>query len=446
MKNVLMIAFHFIPDLEVGAVRTAKFAQYLPRYGWNPVILTVKEKYYSNRDKINAQSDSIIYRTGVWPNLRNFYLFCKRLFSMSNNSKQDLQLDAISDDLKRHEIKKTPYWKRFLSSLSWTPDDKLGWLIPGVIKAFFLVRKYKCKIIYSSGPPWTGHLIALIIKKLIKVQWVADFRDPWTLVPKLEKVSTNLSNLIEKRLETSILTNADKIICVSDGSKISFLRRFSHLDDCKVETILNGFDLSDFKHITDSNVSKSKILTFTYSGTIYVDRNPGTFLNALGLLIRNNSINRNEVRVKFVGNVESGFSDIQKAIKEYNLDNVVEFIPPLPKKQYFQLLMQSDILLYLQPEWLADLAIPAKIYDYIGSGKHILALVEPGAAKDLLKCISNKTIIAPDNEFEIVNYLDKVFREYRSGHCIFEKADKPTRLERSYLTEKLSDILNDLYC
>ena len=42
MKKVLMITYNFPPIVTVGAIRPVKFAKYLPKFGWTPVILTIK--------------------------------------------------------------------------------------------------------------------------------------------------------------------------------------------------------------------------------------------------------------------------------------------------------------------------------------------------------------------------------------------------------------------
>ena len=41
MHRVLMIAYIFPPIGGAGVQRTAKFAKYLPEFGWQPIILTV---------------------------------------------------------------------------------------------------------------------------------------------------------------------------------------------------------------------------------------------------------------------------------------------------------------------------------------------------------------------------------------------------------------------
>ena len=41
VKRVLMIAFHFPPLRgSSGIQRTLKFAQYLPQFGWTPVVIS----------------------------------------------------------------------------------------------------------------------------------------------------------------------------------------------------------------------------------------------------------------------------------------------------------------------------------------------------------------------------------------------------------------------
>ena len=42
MKRVLLIAYAYPPCSEIGAIRPAGLAKYLPRFGWEPTVLTVK--------------------------------------------------------------------------------------------------------------------------------------------------------------------------------------------------------------------------------------------------------------------------------------------------------------------------------------------------------------------------------------------------------------------
>src|SRR6266542_4267159 len=45
MRRVLFISYSFPPSTEMGAYSCAQIARYLPLYGWEPVVLTVREKH-----------------------------------------------------------------------------------------------------------------------------------------------------------------------------------------------------------------------------------------------------------------------------------------------------------------------------------------------------------------------------------------------------------------
>jgi spore coat polysaccharide biosynthesis predicted glycosyltransferase SpsG len=49
-KKVLIIAYYFPPMGMGGVQRVAKFVKYLPRFGWLPVVLTVKDVEYLSHD------------------------------------------------------------------------------------------------------------------------------------------------------------------------------------------------------------------------------------------------------------------------------------------------------------------------------------------------------------------------------------------------------------
>ena len=50
MTRVLIVAYHFPPDAEVGAVRPYQIARYLPEFGIEPWVLTVEPAYAERPD------------------------------------------------------------------------------------------------------------------------------------------------------------------------------------------------------------------------------------------------------------------------------------------------------------------------------------------------------------------------------------------------------------
>jgi len=78
MKKVLIITYYWPPAGGPGVQRVLKFAKYLPEFGWQPIILTVKKPTSPARDEslvASIPSDAIVYKTrsiepfGVYKNL-----------------------------------------------------------------------------------------------------------------------------------------------------------------------------------------------------------------------------------------------------------------------------------------------------------------------------------------------------------------------------------------
>lgn len=51
MKRVLIITYYWPPAGGPGVQRVLKFARYLPEYGWDPLILSVRNGEYPARDE-----------------------------------------------------------------------------------------------------------------------------------------------------------------------------------------------------------------------------------------------------------------------------------------------------------------------------------------------------------------------------------------------------------
>jgi hypothetical protein len=49
LKKILIISPHFPPSNLAAVHRSRLFAQHLPSFGWDPIILAVDEKYYEEK-------------------------------------------------------------------------------------------------------------------------------------------------------------------------------------------------------------------------------------------------------------------------------------------------------------------------------------------------------------------------------------------------------------
>ena len=69
MKKVLIITYYWPPAGGSGVQRWLKFAKYLPKYEWKPIIYTPENPYFEVKDEallgdIPIQSE--VWKTPIW--------------------------------------------------------------------------------------------------------------------------------------------------------------------------------------------------------------------------------------------------------------------------------------------------------------------------------------------------------------------------------------------
>ncbi len=445
MPKVLIIAYHFHPDLEVGAVRSVKFAKYLPSYGWDPYILTVETRYYPTVDTSDHEYSFKIHRTSKWLTLDDLISMLKKKIKRhknpENNSGQKIS-DSTASAGERLPIRR-PLWKKLIDSLSATPDEHIGWFFPGVFAAIKLIRKNKIDIIYASGPPFTGHLIGLAAKFFTGRKLVVDFRDPWTMGVRLYAHSNKLSDFVERCLERAVITKARLIITATPLIASQFKNKY-YLKDGKCSTIFNGYDEEDFEGRVKMTKNKNEPLSFLYAGTLYMGRDPSAFFEAVSELIAENLINKEEIRIEFVGKNDLGDAKIRNLIRELKLDGIVFSSGPIPKDRYFDKIMNADVLLVIQSE-MANSAIPGKTFEYLATGNKILALIPPGMTSEFLSQFNSVLEAGINDKKAIKNCITKLMNERNIGTNTIESDKVKLReITRRKQTEKLAQIMSNL--
>ena len=66
MKKVLIITYYWPPGSGSGVQRFLKFSKYLKQFGWEPIILTVKNGNFSSFDKsleADISEDTLVYKS-----------------------------------------------------------------------------------------------------------------------------------------------------------------------------------------------------------------------------------------------------------------------------------------------------------------------------------------------------------------------------------------------
>lgn len=124
----------------------------------------------------------------------------------------------------------------------------------------------------------------------------------------------------------------------------------------------------------------------------------------------------------------------------------MEFAPPVTREKYFRLIGRADLLLLLQ-SGKSKFQIPAKAFDYIGSGKEILALISPGATERLLRFLNVGRIVNYESvdTKKIEDILVELYNNKSKGIGLRSSGSKLIGgLSRKRETLVLSQLFNEL--
>jgi glycosyltransferase involved in cell wall biosynthesis len=445
MPKILLIAYHFHPDLEVGAVRSVKFAKYLPDFGWEPFVLTVDSRHIPKVDQSPLGFECRIFRTGKWPTLDDGYRWFKRKVRTRKpsaaNGKDDQMQSAKMDVASRADL--PPFWKRFISSLSQTPDDAIGWLVPASINAVRIIRKYKIDVIYTSGPPHTCHLVGLIAKLLTGRKLAVDFRDPWTSGNRIGSHFNAVSLAAERFLERRLMSRADMVVSSTEAITGQLTNRHS-LPARKIATIPNGYDEDDFKGRTRIAPISGKPLVFLYAGTLYMGRDPSPLFRAIAELISCGELGKNEINLEILGNVEYGQGRLRRIIDSLGIEDIVKIDAPLPRDRYFDQIINADALILMQSE-SAGPQIPGKTYEYLATGNDILGLLPEGATRDYLRNFKNVFLADPSDLNNIKECIIGIKNHARQSSGNFDINNELLQsITRRQKAQDLANLLNGI--
>lgn len=416
-RKVLVIAYYFPPMGFSGVQRTAKFVKYMTEFGWEPTVLTITPKAYYAFDetllKELEERNIRIVRTG---------------------SKDPTQKIVNQSKLKSEFIRK------ILNRISQTfilPDNKRFWMKPALKEARKLLEKENFDIIFATAPPYTDLRIGARLKKEFDIPLILDYRDAW-LDDGLSFYPTPIHRWIVKAMEREVLHRSNKIVVYTRQIKEHLLKLYPFLSADEISIIPHGYDNEDFEINFTPDTEKTK-LRITYSGAFYEDRTPKFFIKAVEKLFYERPDIENQIEFYFIGKFPSHYF---KRIKNSRLKYTFSFTGYVDHKTNIGYLLNSDVLwLMIRHKKNPHLYATSKLFEYIGTGKPILACVpKNGAAAFILKDYGASFIAEPDNVEEIKNTLIQIFELYKNGNLPSGDKSFIDQFDRKKLTHELIKI------
>ena len=230
-EKILIISYYWPPAGGSGVQRWLYFSKYLSKFNFKPIILSVNpsKASYASIDKSlnNSVTEIETYRTSSFEPLKFYSLF-------KSNGR-----------IPQSVIPKKTFFDRFLAFIRlnfFIPDARIGWNPFAIKKALRIIRGQKIKYIITTGPPHSTHLIGLKVKKITRVKWLADFRDPWQELFYLKNFFRfNYIKNFDLKLEKKVLSSANGIITTVGDQYHSILKNKISSNQ-KFFSIYNGYD------------------------------------------------------------------------------------------------------------------------------------------------------------------------------------------------------------
>lgn len=434
MKKLLIVAYYFPPSGGPGVQRVLKYTKYLPEFGWQPIVLTVENGKFPAIDYsllMEIPKDVMVFRTKIFEPYDLYRIFTGKPKDTA------IDVNVIRKEGQRLSIKESI--AEFIRATFFIPDARVGWLLTAKSKAVEICLKYNVDAVYSSSPPYTCSLIARYVKRKLNLPWIAGFRDPWTGFISTPK-RWLLPALIDRHLEYSVFSEADLVEVAWLGIKKDALSKFPQLPADKFIHIPNGYDSADYPNV---NYKPNDVFTLTYTGSMYGRRNPDSLFKALENLVQDGRLRLDEFKIRLIGRFGA---EIHQMIENTFIKSSVEVISYLPHTESLYQLMSSDALLLIVDEAKeSNEIVPGKVYEYLGTGRPILAIAPVNGAVANLILETKSGFVAHQTEIDkIEEYFLRLFDQWKGNIEHRPDLTEISKYSRKKHTESLAHYLNHL--
>ena len=350
MKNVLIISPYFPPVNAADMQRVRMSLPYFTKFGWNPEVVTVDEKY-------------------------------------TDIAQDDLLLQSVPDNIIIHRVK--------AFNKKWT--SKLGLGSIGLRSLFYyflnvnsLLKNKKYDLIYFSTTQFPVCILGAYWKKRFKIPYVIDMQDPWFSnyyqdKPKSQRPKKYwFSYHLNKYLEPIAMKKVDGLISVSDSYISDLKKRYPSIKNVPGQTITFGAFKPDMEIAASNKNLGERLLTQNDINIIYVGRGGNDMHSAISPVfealqfgLKNSPQLFNKLKFYFIGTSYAssgrGVETIMPLAKKFQVENnVIEITNRISYYQTLNLLQEANALFIPgsdDPKYTAS-----KIYPYLLTLKPILAI------------------------------------------------------------------------
>jgi glycosyltransferase involved in cell wall biosynthesis len=310
-----------------------------------------------------------------------------------------------------------------------------SWIKRSTELGIAVARDDDVDLIYAWMQPYASAEAAAAIAKALNRPWVADLGDPWAL-DEMMIYPTALHRRLELRLMRRVLRTAAAIVMSTPEAAGRLRAAFPEFDEKIVVAIPNGFDRSSFP---DAPAPKTgRVFTIVHTGYLHTEighrqrktarlrrllggavpgvdilgRSPVFLIEALEKIHRERPDVTSSLEVHFAGVLSSKDAEV---VLRSPATRVRGF---LTSDESRALICSADLLflpMHDLPPGNRATVVPGKTYEYVASGRPILAAVPDGDARDLLAAAGTAILCRPTDVDAIAAGIIRAFDEASLG-------------------------------
>jgi glycosyltransferase involved in cell wall biosynthesis len=431
MHRLLWLAYHFPPLGGGGVQRSVAFVRHLPAHGYAAAVVTGPG---AARDRWTPPDESLLAK--------------------------------VPDETAVHRLDGTPpvAGRRRQRLDRWLALDSpfARWWTEGALDVGSGVEGVDA--VYASLSPYESGAVAVELARRHGVPCVLDLRDPWAL-DEMMVFPTALHRRRELRRMRSVLGAADAVVMNTAEARRAVLERFPELDESRVAAIPNGFDPKDFAEPeperrdgtfrivhtgslhTDLGLAQRRrrwlhrALGGSESGVDILTRSHAFLLEAVTRVVRSSQGSDPPIELHLAGVLSRRDRELlQRGPAPVRLHGYLEHAESVR-------LVRSADLLFLPmhdlPPGRRARIVPGKTYEYVASGRPILAAVPDGDARELLASLENVSVCRPGDVDAMAAAIARARRALATeGRAPSRPREAAASFDRGVLAGRLAEVLD----
>jgi Glycosyl transferases group 1 len=433
MRRLLFLGYHFPPVGGGGVQRNRRFAQHLRTFGYDPVVVTGTGSKDSRWSPLDA--------------------------TLADPAIADLEIHRVPGP----EPGPGQGAARLVNGVLDRQDALLRWWLDGAYEVGLKAGR-GCEAIFASLIPYETAQTAIRLSDELGVPWIADLQDPWAL-DEMWLYPTGLHHAIDKRRMRRQLGHAAAIVMNTPEAAARLTRAFPELAAKIVVSITNGFDAGDFErpvaprqdagfrivhtgtmHTTTGLRLRSRKRLRRWLGgvTPHVDFLPRSHVYLLQAL--------DELRAEdpaLVEGVEVHLAGVLTAADREIAERsawACRLLGYCSHEDTLALIRTADLLFLPMHDLAAGHRaglVPGKAYEYIASGRPILAAVPDGDVRDILGAVGTSRFCRPADVPAMKQHLRAAIAAQRAGAALpAADAAAVAPYERRELTRRLAETID----